>query len=231
MSTIRIVSGGAAHGLVQRLEPALLAATGCRIDGVFSAVGGLKARLIAGEQADVAILTAAIIAELEDKGLAVTGESRAIGAVSTAVAVRSSDPAPKVGTADDLRAALIAATSIHFPDPTLATAGIHFAGVLRALGIHDETASRHRTFPNGATAMAALAAATDQRPIGCTQLTEIISTQGITSIGDLPGDLGLRTVYTAALLSGSRQAQAVQWLIAALAGPAHAADRSACGFS
>jgi molybdate transport system substrate-binding protein len=231
MNTIRILSGGAAHGLVKRLEPALLTATGCGVDGVFSAVGGLKARLLSGEQADIAILTAAIVGELEQKGVALAGGSSAIGNVSTAVAVRSGDATAMIATADDLRAALTSASSLHFPDPEQATAGIHFANVLKRLGIFDTTAARHRTFPNGATAMAALATATDERPIGCTQLTEIRSTPGVQSIGDLPGDLGLATTYTAAALAGGKNADAVRWLITALAAPQNEAMRRECGFS
>ena len=50
-----------------------------------------------------------------------------IGTVLTAVAVRSGDPVPDVGNAAGLRAALLAADAIYFPDPKLATAGIHFA--------------------------------------------------------------------------------------------------------
>jgi molybdate transport system substrate-binding protein len=230
MSVIRIMSGGAAHGLVQRLEPALLAATGCRVDGVFSAVGGLKARLLAGESADVVILTAAIISELEEKGLTVPGRSSAVGDVSTAVAVRRGDPHPDVSTPDGLRASLLSATSIHFPDPAQATAGIHFARVLKALGVQEMTEGRQRTFPNGATAMAALAIATDERPIGCTQLTEIVATPGVEGIGDLPGDLGLATTYTAAVLATSRKRAAAEWLAAALSAPEQEKMRRSCGF-
>jgi molybdate transport system substrate-binding protein len=230
MSTIKLLSGGAAHGLVSRLEPELLAATGCRIDGVFSAVGGLKTRLLAGERADIAILTAAIIAELEDKGVAMRGLSQPVGSVATAVAVRAGDPHPSIATPDALRATLLAASAIYYPDPEQATAGIHFANVLRRLGIHDATAARHRTYPNGATAMAALAASSDVRPIGCTQLTEIISTSSIEAIGDLPGDLGLVTIYTAAVLTTINQHAATEWLMAALADPARSSLRRACGF-
>ena len=48
MKTIRILSGGAAQGLVEALQPAFEASTGCKIDSVFGAVGAMKARLLAG---------------------------------------------------------------------------------------------------------------------------------------------------------------------------------------
>jgi molybdate transport system substrate-binding protein len=65
MTSIGIFSGGAAHGLVKALTPSFIAATGLGIGGTFGAVGGLKARLLAGERPDMVILTAAIVAELE----------------------------------------------------------------------------------------------------------------------------------------------------------------------
>ena len=57
-----------------------------------------------------------------------------------------------VPTAAELAIALLAADEIHFPDPKQATAGIHFAKVLDALGIAEEVASGLKTFANGATA-------------------------------------------------------------------------------
>jgi molybdate transport system substrate-binding protein len=231
MSRLRIYSGGAAHGAVKALTPAFTAATGLGVDGVFSAVGGLKSRLLAGERPDMVILTAAIVKELEAAGIAAVGESRAVGAVATSVALRDADPAADVATVDGLRALLARADAIYFPDPELATAGIHFAGVLRRLDLLDTTKPRQRTFPNGATAMAALASAKEPLAVGCTQLTEIVSTQGIRAIGDLPGDLGLLTTYVAAPLAGSLQADAARWLAAALAAPENANVREACGFA
>ena len=87
-------------------------------------------------------------------------------------------PAPPVGDAAALRAALLGADAIYFPDPKLATAGIHFAKVLDRLGIGRDVTMRLRPYPNGATAMRALAGARSERPIGCTQVTEILSDAG-----------------------------------------------------
>ena len=107
----------------------------------------------------------------------------------TGVAVRAGDPAPAVGDAAGLRAALLAADAIYFPDPKLATAGIHFAKVLERLGIGADVAARLQPHPNGATAMRALAQSGAARPIGCTQVTEILSTPGVTLVGPLPEGL------------------------------------------
>ncbi|HTE81594.1 MAG TPA: substrate-binding domain-containing protein, partial [Reyranella sp.] len=123
--------------------------------------------------------------------------------VATAVAVRSGDPLPAIGDKAGLAAALAAADEIHFPDPALATAGIHFAKVMRDLGVWDRVAARLKLAPNGNMAMRALAASSAAHPIGCTQETEIRATPGIVLVGPLPPGCDLTTVYTAAVTSTS----------------------------
>ena len=64
MPTLRILSGGAAHGFVEALAPQFGAATGYTIDGQFGAVGAMAAILRAGAPVDVLILTSTLIGEL-----------------------------------------------------------------------------------------------------------------------------------------------------------------------
>lgn len=203
MKTLRLLSGGAAHGLVERVRPSFEKSTGCTIDGAFSAVGAMRDRLLAGEPADVMILSRALIDELAAGGHVVSASVRDVARVATAVAVRESDPLPDVSTADALRAALAAADEIHFPDPAQATAGIHFARVIGRLGLSQSVERNLRLAPNGATAMRALAGSTARRPIGCTQETEIRATPGIALVAPLPPGCDLTTVYTAAFTTRS----------------------------
>lgn len=192
---LTILSGGAAHGLVGALAAQFRAATGCEIDGTFSAVGAMRDRLVAGAPADVVVLTRALVDELTHAGHVTAGSAIDVGTVLTGVAVRAGDAEPKVDDAAALSGALRAADAIYFPDPKLATAGIHFAKVLDSLGLGSELTGRLRPFPNGATAMRELAAVTQGRPIGCTQITEILATPGVTLIGPLPTEHELATVY------------------------------------
>ena len=216
MKILRILSGGAAQGLVETLRPEFEAATGCRIEGAFGAVGAMKARLLAGEPADLMILSRALIDELARDGHVVAASVTDVAKVATAVAVRSGDPVPSVADKAGLRAALLAADAIHFPDPAQATAGIHFAKVMRQLGIWDEVADRLRTAANGATAMRALAASTARCPIGCTQETEIRGTPGLVLVAPLPPGCDLTTVYAAAV-TAMAQAEAKEFVARARA--------------
>ncbi|MFO1080138.1 MAG: substrate-binding domain-containing protein [Reyranellaceae bacterium] len=229
MSALRILSGGAAHGLVEAVRSDVERRTGVRLDGTFGAVGAMRDRLKAGEPADVMILSRALIDALAQEGSVRAESVRDIGRVETAVAVRAGDAAPAVGTAEALRSVLAAADEIHFPDPEQATAGIHFAKVLRQLGLWESTAERRRPAPNGATAMRALAQSSARRPIGCTQATEILATPGIVLVAPLPPGCDLATVYAAAVTARST-APAAAALVEALADPSAAALRRTLGF-
>ena len=227
---LTILSGGAAHGLVSALAPELEAQTGCEIDGTFGAVGAMRDKLLAGAPADLLILTHALIVELADQGHAVPGSAIDVGTVATAIAIRSGAPAPQVGDADGLRAALLAADAVYFPDPQLATAGIHFARVIERLGISEHLAPRLKPFPNGATAMRELAASEGARPIGCTQVTEILNTPGVQLVAPLPPGFELETVYTAGITSRATLPEEARVLTQLLECPSARASRERVGF-
>jgi len=228
--TVRILSGGAAQGLVEALLPSFEASTGCKIDGVFGAVGAMKARLLADEPADIMILSRALIDGLARDGHVVGSSAKDIGAVATAVAARRGDPLPPVGDAAELRTALLGADAIHFPDPEQATAGIHFAKVMQELGIRDEVAVRLMPAANGATAMRELAASTSRRPIGCTQATEIIATPGIVLVAALPSGCDLATVYSCAIAAKAGAPAEAAEFIAMLSGDRGRDSRRQLGF-
>jgi molybdate transport system substrate-binding protein len=213
---LKLLSGGAAQALVGELAPRFKAETGLDIEGKFGAVGAMKAQLLEGAPADLLILTKALIGELAAGGHIDASSVKDVGVVRTAVAVREGDPVPKIGDAAALRSALLAADAIYFPDPKLATAGIHFAKIIGALGIAGEVAGRLRTFPNGATAMLALSSSTDAQPIGCTQITEILAVSGLTLAGFLPEEFELATIYTAGVAACAEHPEAARKLAAIL---------------
>jgi molybdate transport system substrate-binding protein len=214
MPELRVLSGGAAQGLVDALADDFRQKAGFDIRGDFGAVGGMRERLMKGERPDLVILTAAILKELASAGIVDAATITDIGRVSTAVAVRAKDPVPDVSDPAQLRKAMLTADAIYFPDPKLATAGIHFQKVLVELGIYNDVKDRLRLFPNGATAMRALSKAPEKHPIGCTQTTEIVAIDGVTLVGDLPSPHALATTYTAGVVTGSTACNAARDLIA-----------------
>jgi molybdate transport system substrate-binding protein len=227
--TLNILSGGAAQGLVSRLQPAFEAKHGCTLSGTFGAVGAMKEKLLGGAPCDVLILTQALIQDLGAQGRADASSARAVGLVKTGVALKSGREPVAIRSAEDLKALLAAASAIYFPDPAKATAGIHFMKVLQALGLAGDE-RKLRTFPNGATAMAALARAPERDAVGCTQVTEILITEGVHLTGLLPPPHELTTTYTAAVAAEAKDPELARALIAALVAPEAAQLRKECGF-
>ncbi len=230
MSSLHILSGGAAQGLVNQLRGIIYNETGRAVEGSFGAVGLMRDKLLAGDPCDVLILTQTLIEELTMAGRVVPGSARPLGVVKTGVAVKSGEPQPQVDTPEALKAALLAAQGIYFPDPVKATAGIHFMEVLKRLGIAQQVAGALRPYPNGATAMKEMAAASGAGLIGCTQVTEILYTPGVQLISLLPKEFELATVYAAAVAAKAEQPQAARMMIDLMIAPAAAELRRAGGF-
>jgi len=230
MSRLNILSGGAAQGLVGSLAPVFKAQTGFEITGEFGAVGAMADKLRKGMATDIVILTASIVTKLAEEKLVAASSVSDVGLVETALAVRIADPKVTVRDAAGLRDALLAADAIFVPDTKASTAGIHVVNVLAQLGIADDVAARLRVFPNGATAMRELAASDAGRPIGCTQSTEIISTNGVKLSGSLPPGCELATMYTAGITAQTAHASEAKILMGLLTGAGQRAQRERAGF-
>ena len=231
MSAVDILSGGAAQGLVRQLAETFRAQTGFNIEGEFGAVGVMADKLRGGASVDLVILPQALLARLRDELLVIPSSITDIGQVETALAVRDRDPRVAVKTDSDLRDVLRSADAIFVPDTKASTAGRHVAKVLDQLGLSYEVASRLKIFPNGATAMRELAASSATRPIGCTQATEIVATDGIALSGPLPPECALVTVYSAGVTLRAAHPKEAAALIALLAGADHAELRRRMGFA
>lgn len=225
-----LLSGGAAHGVVDALAAQFRVETGAEIVGTFGPVGAMKDKLLAGEPADLVILTRALIAELAAAGHVLADPCADLGRVRTGVAVKHGDPVPDVSSAPALRAALLAAKEIYFPDPERATAGIHFAKVLDRLGVREALAPRLRPHASGAAAMGAMSRASGSGLLGCTQITEIMITPGVTLVGPLPAEFELATVYCAAVCAKAASADFARRLVALLTGEPTRTLRARLGF-
>lgn len=229
-TTLHLLCAGAAQGVVKALQAQFLADTGAEISARFGAVGAMKEALLAGEPCDLIVLSQSLIDGLLADGQALAGSAMALGRVRTGVAVRAGMPWPDVATPAALKAALLAASGVYFPDAVRSTAGIHFARVMTELGVLDGLQPRLRTFPNGATAMREMAASAEAAPIGCTQVTEIRYTPGVELVGLLPAEFELATTYTAAVIAGAAQTALAGRFAALLTGSQTKALRADGGF-
>ena len=223
---MNILSAGAAKGLLQTVA----AREGIAFTGEFGAVGAMRERLNNGAACDVIVLTETMIAELAIAGVVAGGSVIALGKVRTGVAVPSGAVPARVDTVASLKQLLAHASRIYFPDPERATAGIHFMKVLVALGLAESHRERFATFPNGATAMRAMADSGDALAVGVTQCSEILYTDGVQLMGILPGEFELTTIYSAAVTVQASNRDDATRLLAAVAATASHLIRLKAGF-
>ncbi|HEV7801835.1 MAG TPA: substrate-binding domain-containing protein [Burkholderiales bacterium] len=199
MATLRILSAGAAQAVTERIIEAFKRDTGSDVVADFGAVGAMKAKVIAGEAVDVIILTQPMIDELIAAGLVQPGSRIDLGKVGTGVAVRAGIAVPDVSSADLLRARILSASKIAFPDPAVATAGKIVMSLLEKLGALEEVRARLQLFPNGYAAMKWLATTEGTGELGITQVTEILPNKGVTYAGPLPEEFQMKAVYSIGL--------------------------------
>jgi molybdate transport system substrate-binding protein len=228
--TLNVFSGGAAQAVVTGFEAAFETQTGHGLASTFGAVGTMRDKLLAGAPCDVVILSAALIAQLEQQGALVPGSARTLGSVATGVAVRTGAPAMAVDSGASLKAAFGAARGLYVPHMTQSSAGIHVANILKQLGLDTVLAGRIHEYPNGATAMREMSQTNGPGMIGCTQVTEILYTPGVTLVGELPPGFELSTVYAAAVCAGAAEPAMAARLVEQLGGPDTHALRIEAGF-
>ena len=195
MVSVNIFSAGAAQSVVAGIVADFQTAHGCVIRATYGGVQTLKARLLAGEQADVIVLTDALINELEVASLILSGSSQNLGSVGTGIAVRVGTACPDVSNLPALRTALLGCSRIICPDPAATTAGGVLMTVLRQLDLDTQLHSRLDFQPSGHHAMARLAAGADEGEIGVVQMTEIMANAHVALAGPLPQAVQHLAVY------------------------------------
>lgn len=223
---MNVISAGAAKAVVT----AAAAQAGLQLNGAFGAVGAMQDKLLAGEPCDCVVLTRAMLDALAKSKRVEDDTIGDLGRVPTGVAIKRGARLPNVSTPAGLAMALLGSDAIFVPDLKKSTAGKHIAGVLGELGIADEVAARLREFPNGAAAMKALAESPGDFGIGCTQVSEILYTQGATLVGALPAEFELATLYSAAVCIGAADPAEARRFVALLTGHGTEELRAKAGF-
>lgn len=227
---LHVLSAGAAKAIVTALAGTFRHGRGDGVVATFDAAGAIRAHVLAGEPCDVVILPAPMLQALADDGHVARESIASLGRVPTGIAIPNGAPLLAIGDAGMLRTTLERASTLYCPDRERATAGIHFVRMLRELGIHDRVASRIRAHPNGAAAMAAMAAAGDPGAVGCTQASEILYTPGVTLVGPLPEPFALATDYRTAVAAKSNRVQTAREFCTLLGGSQSLAVRQRSGF-
>ena len=192
---LNVMASVAFKGVLERFEPEFEKTTGFRFAPVYAPAGTVVKRVRAGTTADVVIVTPETMKLLLDEGLAASGSERNIAKSVVGVAVRSGAPKPKIATAEDVKAALLAARSVAYTDPsTGAASGVHFMQLCERFGIADAVKAKARLGDGGPVAEFV---ARGEAELAIQQLCEHMLVPGVDVVGPLPDALNKTTVFTA----------------------------------
>jgi molybdate transport system substrate-binding protein len=229
LAEIRILSPGSTEAAFSELLPQFEKASGHTIKIGYGPAGALAARVAKGEAADVAILGEAQIEDLQKQGKLVAGSAAVLTKVGIGVFVRKGDPKPEIGTVNAFLLSLTRARTIAYADPKLGgSASILVDDLLKSLDVTGSIGGRTKLVPPAKPLLDLVAAGGID--FGFNPIPEILSDPRVELVGPLPAEIQRYTRYTAALTTGSSQADGYKALLAFLSSPTAVAVMKARGF-
>ena len=209
---VRVLAAGAVAQPLKELLIDFARESNVKVEVSFGPVGLLQARLKSGDRPDVVVLSVAAMSELENAGTVVPGTRAELGRGTAGVAVRAGAPSLDIATPDAVKATMLAARSIAYPNPAGGgTAGVYFAELMQRFGIADEVKKKallqNRGYEIGA------AVADGSADIGVTFISELLPNRDLKVVGPFPPSIGLVVPYVAGVLSTSKQVRAARMLI------------------
>ncbi|HEY1245912.1 MAG TPA: substrate-binding domain-containing protein [Hyphomicrobiaceae bacterium] len=224
LSTIRVLSTRAVQGALPVLIARFEGATGAQVATDLGPTNALIARIKAGERADATILTREGADELV--GLGILDGASAADLVRSVVglAVKAGAPTPDIGTAEALKATLLAAKSISYSRH--GASGVFFAGLIERLGIAEAVNAKATIVPTGLTGEPV---ARGDVEMAVQQVSELKAVPGLDIVGPLPASLQTPSVFSAAVFASAAGVTLARAFIETLASPEAAPAFTAAG--
>jgi molybdate transport system substrate-binding protein len=191
------------------LAPAFERTSGTKLTITWGSTNGLLKELDAGAIGDLAILTADVIDDLIKRGKVAAGSRVDLARSGIGIAVRKGASKPAIGTPEELKQALLAASSVAHSKTGLS--GIYFPTVLARLGIADAMKSKI-VMPEPGNPVGEVVAKGDAE-IGVQQISELLPVAGIDIVGPLPAELQKITTFSAGLLAGAKDPDTAKALV------------------
>jgi molybdate transport system substrate-binding protein len=187
-----------------------------------------KKRVLAGERADVIILTRAMMEDLAKQGKVAADSIANVAGTPIAVAARAGTARPDISSVEAFKQALLSAKSITYADPAKGgLGGVVTARAIEHLGIADQLKAKTILIPG---AQSPELVAKGEVELGIAQASEIVPVAGAQLVGPLPGELASTTLFTGGIGPDSQSAAAARALIEFLRGPEAAPSFKAKGF-
>jgi molybdate transport system substrate-binding protein len=224
-----VFSAAAMKGALQNLPEQYLAASGDHVRLIYGTAGQVRDRALSGQPFDLVILPPAQLVNLAVRHLVTQAPRTDIARVRLGLAIKTGGAMPGIPDDKAFAIVLLNAPSIGIADPASgATSGIYLAQLIDRLGIGDKVHPKLKFYPEGQTAMEAMARG--EVSLGLGQISEIKPVHGVSLVAPIPDDLQLKTTYSAGVSTHSASPEVVGKLLSYLTGPAVQASLQANGF-
>jgi len=178
----------------------------------------ISKRISDGEIFDFVVSTSAGIDRLAKDGRLVAASKRDLARSGVAVAVKAGAARPDVSTVEGLRQALLKAESIVISS---GASGRYLEQLFQKLGVAEQIKHKIKQPPSGAQIGDLLARG--EAELGFQQVTELIHGKGFQYLGPLPAEVQNYTIWSAAVHTGSKEAETATTFIKAISAPESAA--------
>jgi molybdate transport system substrate-binding protein len=218
---LKVISAGAVRGLIAQIIDDYSHQTGQTFDFTVGTTGQLRTIIASGQHADLVIVSAPLMDELEKTGKLTPGGRAELGRVGIGVAIRNGAAPPDVSTPNALKQALIDARSVAYTNPAEGgTSGIYFAGLAERFGIAD--AVRNKAVLTRGGREAAIEVAEGRAELAIVFVSEAMAVKGVKLAGSFPQAVQDYSAYAAAIPLSSTGPAAAGAFITALTSPAMA---------
>ena len=221
---IKVLAPNAAKDSVTEAILIFEKATGHKVSISWLGTEAITKRVADGEAVDVVVNAAQNIDQQTKDGKLAAATRTDFAKSGIGIAVPSSAAKMDVSTQDALKNALLSAKTVVVSS---GTSGRHMVEVFAKLGIGEQVRAKTKQPPSGAQIADFLAAG--DADIGFQQISELLHAKGVNYLGPLPADLQNYTTYSAAIGSGSANAEVAKALISALRAPSTQAIVRASG--
>jgi molybdate transport system substrate-binding protein len=206
------LSAAAVKSSLVDLPQAFQAKTGKVVQFEYATAGAMKDKAMQGAAFDVIIVTPAAMKELEAKSLVDAKSELTLGTTSLGAGVAKGHAALDIGSVENFKKTLLAASSIGIADPARgATTGIYLAQLFEKLGLGEQLKNKVKVFPDGQNAMEA--AARGEVDIAIGQVSEAAPVKTLGPLTLLPDDVQLRTIYVAGIATKASNPEAAAMLL------------------
>jgi molybdate transport system substrate-binding protein len=205
---IRVLSSNILRGVLQEITLQFEREAACKLTITYGPPGQIRAKLMRGDHADLVLLGAPGIEELQHEGLVLAEGRIDIATNRIGVAVHAGAARPDIDSVEAVKRMLLAARSIVYTDPAVGgRSGIHFAKVIDRLGIADQL--RAKSILNDGSLSAELVAR-GEADVAIQFISEIVPVKGVQLVGPLPEELQDVTVVAAAITKNAANPGAVK---------------------